>query len=191
MSWNLRQQEAAKQARELISRGPLYLDTETTGLSMRSEIIEISIVDDRGAVLFDSLVRPRDRIELDAIRIHGIKQDTVADAPPWDEVWPLVETILEGHLVGIYNRDFDLRLMKQSHQRYWMPWRVQEENFFCIMKLYARFRGEWDRRKGDYRWHSLEAAGRQSRIPLPNTHRASDDARLARELLHYMAGFSA
>ena len=190
MDWNSAQQEAVKQARDLVARGPLYLDTETTGLGTRSEIIEISIIDDHGAVRFDSLVRPRDRIELDAIRIHGITQEMVSDAPLWNEVWPPIETILDGKLVGIYNRDFDLRLMKQSHQRYWMPWRVQEENFFCIMRLYARFRGDWDTRRGDYRWHSLEAAGRQSRIQLPNSHRATDDARLARELLHFMAGFS-
>lgn len=190
MSRKLAQQEAANQARELISRDPLYLDTETTGLGPRSEIIEIGIVDDAGEVLFDTLVQPRGGIELDAIRVHGITQPMLTDAPPWSEVWPPAETILEGHLVGIYNRDFDLRLMKQTHQRYWIPWRVQEENYFCIMKLYARFRGDWDSRKGDYRWYSLEAASKQSRIHLPMAHRATDDARLACALLHFMAEFS-
>lgn len=187
MSSIINKQEAANQARELIARAPLYLDTETTGLGSSSEIIEISIIDDDGTVLFESFVRPRGDIDRDAERVHGITLDMVADAPPWSEVWPSVETIIKERWVGIYNSDFDIRLMKQSHQRYWMPWRVQEGYFFCIMKLYASFRGEWDSRKGDFRWHSLEAAGRQSRIPLPIAHRASDDARLARALLHYMA----
>jgi DNA polymerase III subunit epsilon len=182
------QAEASAEARQLIAQRPLYLDTETTGLGAQAEIIEISIIDADGAVLFDSLVRPFGRIELDALRVHGITQDMVADAPLWSEVWPAVETLLEDHLVGIYNRDFDLRMIKQSHQRNWIPWRLEDANFFCIMKLYARFRGEWDNRKGDYRWHSLEAAGRQSRIPLSNIHRTTEDARLARAVLHYMAG---
>jgi DNA polymerase-3 subunit epsilon len=190
MGSNLSKNKAASQARELIARAPLYLDTETTGLGPSSEIIEISILNDDEAVLFESFVRPRGDIEKNAERVHGITQDMVANAPPWSDVWSSIEAIIKDRWVGIYNRDFDLRLMKQSHQRYWMPWRVQEEKFFCIMKLYARFRGDWDSRRGDYRWHSLEAAGRQSRIPLPIAHRATDDARLARALLHYIAQFS-
>jgi DNA polymerase III epsilon subunit-like protein len=89
--------------------------------------------------------------------------------------------------VGIYNSEFDLRMLKQSHQKYWLNWQLPEENFFCIMKLYARFYGEWDARRGSYRWQSLDQAGRQCRIPLPNSHRAKDDALLARALLQHIA----
>lgn len=182
------QAEIARQARQLIAYKPLYLDTETTGLGSQAEIIEIGIIDDQGAVLFDSLVHPFGAIERDAFNVHGITQEMVANAPPWSEVWPPVETLLEGRLVGIYNREFDLRLMKQSHQRSWMPWRLEGENFFCIMELYARYRGEWNPRRNNYRFHSLEMAGKLSGIPLPNSHRAVDDARLARALLYFMAG---
>jgi DNA polymerase-3 subunit epsilon len=184
------QAEVAAQARQLIAQRPVYLDTETTGLGPQAEIIEIGIIDDQGAVLFDSLVHPFGGIEWDAFRVHGINQEMVANAPPWSEVWPPVETLLEGRLAGIYNREFDLRLMKQSNQRNWLSWRLQEANFFCIMELYARYRGEWNTRRGNYRFHSLEMAGRQSGIHLPHTHRAIDDARLARALLYFMAGIS-
>jgi DNA polymerase-3 subunit epsilon len=182
------QADAVAQARHLITQRPLYLDTETTGLGPQAEIIEISIIDADGVVLYDSLIRPLGGIEVDAFRVHGIRQELLTDAPSWSEVWPTIESVLEDHLVGVYNRDFDLRMMKQSHQRHWIPWRLEEANFFCIMRLYAKFRGEWDYRKSDFRWHSLDAAGKQSRISLPNAHRATDDARLARALLHFMAG---
>jgi DNA polymerase III epsilon subunit-like protein len=79
--------------------------------------------------------------------------------------------------------------MRQSHQKYWMDWRFPEHNFFCIMKLYAHFFGEWDARRGSYRWQSLDQAGKQCGIPLQNVHRAKEDALLARALLLHMAHF--
>jgi DNA polymerase III subunit epsilon len=182
------QAEAVAQARQIIARRPLYLDTETTGLGPHAEIIEISIIDADGTEMYHSLVRPLGRIGSGALHVHGITQRMVSSAPTWSDVWPRVETMLEGNLVGIYNREFDLRLMKQTHQRHWLAWRLKEDNFFCIMRLYAMYRGEWDYRRNDYRMHSLKSAGQASRIPLLNSHRATDDARLARALLHYIAG---
>jgi DNA polymerase-3 subunit epsilon len=181
------QADVPAQARKLIAMSPLYLDTETTGLGPQAEIIEISIVNDQGAVLYDSLVRPFGESNM-MPSVHGISKKMVAGAPSWNEVWPSVEALLTDRLVGIYNREFDLRMMKQSHKRHWLPWRLEDANFFCIMEMYARFRGDWDPRKGGYRWHSLETAGILSNIHLPNTHRASDDARLARALLYFIAG---
>jgi DNA polymerase III epsilon subunit-like protein len=99
-----------------------------------------------------------------------------------------VQAHLAGRLVGIYNEDFDMRMMKQTHTRLGMRWPANQGfSTFCIMKLFAEYRGEWDYRRGGYRWHSLENAGRLCNIPLPNSHRASDDSRLARAVLHHMA----
>lgn len=179
--------EAALQARKYIQMLPVYLDTETTGTGANAEIIEIAILDSDGRLLFQSLVRPKGRIEPDAQRVHGITQADLAGAPDWAEIWPQVESTLLHRKVGVYNSDFDLRMLKQTHQRAWLSWTLPENAFFCIMKLYARFYGEWERQRGGYRWHSLENAGRQSGILLANSHRAQDDALLARALLHYMA----
>ena len=51
-------QNAIMIARQVIAQNPVYLDTETTGLEKTDEIVEISIVDDSGQVLLDSLVKP-------------------------------------------------------------------------------------------------------------------------------------
>jgi DNA polymerase III subunit epsilon len=188
---NLERAEVMKHAQSLIQLRPIYLDTETTGTGPAAEVIEVALVDQDGLVLLESLVKPKGLIEADAMRVHGITLGDVQGAPTWRELWPQVESILSGRQVGIYNSEFDLRLMRQSHQKYWMNWTLPEENFFCIMKLYARFFGEWDARRGSYRWHSLENAGRKSGIQLPNSHRAKDDAQLARALLEYIAGTKA
>lgn len=179
--------EAVDQAQRYVQARPVYLDTETTGIGPTAEIIEIGIVDQDGASLVDTLVKPLGRIEPAAMRVHGITQERVQNAPPWTDVLPQVEAALNGRSIGVYNSEFDLRMLKQSYQRNWIKWTLAEANFFCIMKLYARFIGEWDRRRGGYRYHSLDAAGRQARIPLPNSHRAVDDARLARALLIYLS----
>jgi DNA polymerase III subunit epsilon len=183
----LARKEAALQAQQYLQLQPVYLDTETTGRGLSDEVIEIGIVDHEGAILVQSYVRARTPIQPDAQRVHGITPDKLAGAPTWGELWPSVEKALDGKMVGFYNSEFDLALMKQSHQRNWLRWNLPEANFFCIMKLYARFYGEWDRQRGTYRNQSLEMAGQQCHISLPNSHRAIDDACLARELLLSMA----
>ena len=177
--------EAIEIAREKLSLDPIFLDTETTGLDDYSEIVEVCIVDHDGDILYDSLVKPTRKIPLDAARIHGITDLKVQNAPNWAQVWGEVKLILAGREVGIYNADFDLRMIRQSNAKYNLKW--QPEAYFCIMKLYAQFYGSWNNARRSYRWQSLEAAGRQCRIPLLNAHRAKDDTLLARAVLLHMA----
>ncbi len=179
--------EAIQQAQEYLQKKPVYLDTETTGTDPSAEIIEISVVDQDGSILIDTLLKPRGKIDPGARRVHGIGVEMLTDAPRWNVVWPQVEAALQGRYVGIFNLDFDLRMMKQSHQRFWMPWEQPKGNFFCIMKLYAKFYGDWNSKYGNYRWQSLDNARRQCGLQLPNTHRAVDDTLLARAVLHFMA----
>jgi DNA polymerase-3 subunit epsilon len=181
--------EAAQKARDLLLQNPVYLDTETTGLGPGAEIVEFALVDQNGEPLFESLVRPKGEIEPEAMRLHGITMQMVHGAPTWQEIWPQVERYFSTRTVGVYNSEFDLRMMRQTHQKYWMRWNTSEDHIFCIMKLYARFFGEWDTRRSSFRWHSLDQAGKQCGISLPNSHRARDDARLARAVMHYMAGY--
>jgi len=181
--------EAVMKAKGLLEEHPVYLDTETTGTGPGAEIIEIALVDQDGSVLFESLVNPKGRIEPDAMRLHGITSQMVQSAPSWQVIWPQVEAILSTRLVGVYNSEFDIRLMRQSHQKYWMSWQDSNKRFFCIMKLYAEFYGDWDPRHGSYRWYSLDNAGQKCGIMLPNSHRAREDALLARALLHYIADY--
>jgi len=178
---------AIQEARSLIESNPVYLDTETTGMHFNSEVIEIGIINDQGEVLFDQLIHPRGKMDPAAGRVHGITLEMLEGAPTWEQVWPQAETVLMSRRIGVYNVEFDLRLMKQSHSRSWLTWMLPDANFFDIMKLYARFYGDWDPIHKSFRYQSLEIAGRQCGIRLPNAHRAVDDCLLTRALLHYMA----
>lgn len=187
MNMNARK-EAVQTAQQWLSRKPVFIDTETTGIGPNDNIIEITVIDHTGSVLVDSLVKPVGKISPEAKAVHGISDEMVKQAPGWDAVWPDVETAIINRVVGIYNKDFDLRLMKQSHQRNWLRWSDPPgTDFFCIMKLYAQFYGQWNSRHGNYRWQSLDKARAQCKIALPNSHRAKDDTLLARALLEFMA----
>lgn len=179
---------AAALAQAALTGRPLYLDTETTGLGAHDEIIELCLLEADGSVLLESLVKPQRPIPADVVRVHGITNVMVADAPTWPELWPQIAEQIEGRRLAIYNADFDLRMMRQSHARYSLHWARLERQSLCIMKLYAQFRGDWNQAYRSYRWHSLENAGRQCGITLPNSHRAADDALLARAVLHAIAG---
>jgi DNA polymerase-3 subunit epsilon len=178
---------AIQEAQALLETNPVYLDTETTGMHLSAEVIEIGVIDDQANVLFDSLIKPRGKIDPAAGRVHGITLEMLADAPTWEQVWPLAEAVLLERRIGVYNVEFDLRLIKQTISRSWLRWALPEGNFFDIMKLYARFYGDWDSYHKSFRYQSLELAGRQCEIRLPNAHRAVDDCLLTRALLHHMA----
>jgi DNA polymerase III subunit epsilon len=180
--------DAIKVAQALLEQKPIYLDTETTGLEQSDEIVELAILDFDGRVLFDSLVRPKISIPAGATRVHRITDLMVKNAPTWAEVWPQIGAILAGRVTAIYNAEFDIRLMKQTAQKTSILWNPPYKASSCIMELYARYFGAWDEYHKSFTWQSLEKAAEQCKIDLPNTHRAKDDAILARAVLHRMAG---
>ena len=181
------QQRVAEIARSIVQKNPVYLDSETTGLDKNAEIVEIAVVDDNGVILIDQLVRPSQPIPAGVIRLHGITNEMVATAKSWPALWPTVRGILLGKTVGIYNAEFDVRIMRQSLERYRLTWR-ESLSTLDILSLFSEFRGEWDPNRRALRRFRLEDAGQFFRIALPNSHRAADDALLARALLRRIGG---
>lgn len=179
-----------ERARQILAYNPIFIDTETTGFSPDDMVIEIGVVNLRGQTLYHSLFKPIIPIPQSAINVHGITEDMLESAPSWKDEWPKLSTVLKDRFIGMYNAEFDLRLMKQTHERYWLDWSLDDQRFFCVMKLYAAFYGQVSRRTRGYRFHKLEAAGAACGIPLPNSHRAVDDALLTGALLKYIADYA-
>ena len=111
----------------------------------------------------------------------------VATADPWPVVWQEIEPILRQRAIGIYNAEFDMRLLKQSNQVHNIPWTLEDEQAFCMMKLFAAYYGEWNPRYNGFKSHKLEYAGYVCQLDLGNSHHAIDDARLTAALLRYIA----
>ncbi|MFC1936685.1 exonuclease domain-containing protein [Chloroflexota bacterium] len=185
---NDHRQQAAQIAQEMLQRQPIFLDTETTGFENNDEVIEVAVIDHDGQVLLDTLVKPRKSIPSGATAVHGITDANVAFSPPWGEVWPQLVEVLEGRVLGIYNAKFDLRLLRQTCGLNGIAWEPPFADQFCVMELFAQFYGEWNPRHRNYRWKSLEFAGKHLGLPEPNAHRAKADTILARLVLHKIAG---
>jgi DNA polymerase III subunit epsilon len=183
-------QSAIETARQICAANPIYMDTETTGLDRSDEIIEISIVDHDGKVLFESLIKPSRPIPDSATRIHGITNADVQNARSWPLLWPQIRGLMFGRKVVLYNEDFDMRMMQQTHRIYHLPWKDRFDTF-DLMRLYAQYHGEWDSHRRGYRSQSLANAGRQCGIVLPNAHRSTADTLLTRAVLIHIAHLSA
>lgn len=162
----------------LCHRRFVVLDTETNGLDTTAEIVEISIIDDQGYVLLDTLVRPVCPIPETATAIHGITNEMVANAPTWPEVYPKVLEVLRGELCVIYNAQFDLRLVLQSCERHGLevPDKFGAEGFFCAMLEYSHWISEYDVMYRGNRYISLNSAMIRENLVSQNTaHRSLAD----------------
>jgi len=173
-------------AEMLRRRDVLFLDTETTGLDGRAEIVEIAVVDARGRVLLDTLVRPLRPIPPDALAIHGITDRMVAGAPMWPEVHAeLARLFRECPHVVVYNAAFDRRVIAQTARQHCLPPPIAE--WHCAMLQYAAYAGQRHPDTGGYRWHRLDRAAAALGVPRP-THRALGDALACRSVVAAMAG---
>lgn len=93
----------------------IVIDTETTGLSaQRDHIIEICALKIKNGKIIDnytSLVNPGIMIPKSSIKIHGITDDMVVDAPTIEQVLPeFLDFIGNQPLIG-HNLSFDLRFI--------------------------------------------------------------------------------
>lgn len=205
---------AIRLAKQYAEESPLFLDTETTGLSDHHEVCDIAVVDISGAVLINSLVKPvKQQIERQAAEIHGILPSMVENAPTMRELLPELEKVLRGRTVLVYNLEFDQgKIFRSLHNNgigmtrsfdlpapedplpkaiisWWDVKPDQPGGWYCVMELYAMFYGSFNEYHGNYRWQRLSTALEQCGLELPteDIHRALPDAEMTRRLLLHMA----
>lgn len=94
----------------------VVIDTETTGLGPKDQIVELAAVtlDQRGeeASRWSTLVRPTVPMSLEARATHHILDAELADAPTMSEV--NLDFLCEADVVVGHNLEFDLRMLAQS-----------------------------------------------------------------------------
>ncbi|MGP1235786.1 3'-5' exonuclease [Serratia sp. CY37646] len=180
-----------QQAQQCLNRNCLVLDTETTGLDDKAEIIEIAVIDATGKTLLNTLVRPSKPIPAEATAIHGITDEMVKDAPTWPEVSPQLCSLISGKTIAIYNAEYDIRLLEQTDR----IWKVTPKisvmpQLVCAMHEYAEFYGQISKR-GGYKWQRLTAAAEQQGVIIEGTpHRALSDCLTTLGVIKAMAAGS-
>lgn len=153
----------------------VYLDTETTGLSSSSRVVQIAIVDDDGRPLIDTLINPGVPIPPDASAIHGITDEMVRDAPTLAHAMPSIIAAVRCRTLVIYNSAYDMQFLPELHDH---AARVE-----CAMQLAmsAMNMRRWPRLVVAAAWAGHDWAGTQA-------HSALGDALAARTVyLHCLA----
>jgi DNA polymerase-3 subunit epsilon len=170
--------EIREQISLLLDRPDVFiLDTETTGLR-NAEVIEVAVIDTRGQVLLDTLVKPR-KAEMNphAQRVHGISLEMLSGQPDWTEVFPELRAILDQGKVLAWNAPFDARMLKESSEAWQLP--HNRFLFICAMRLYARIFG-----RRTYGLHDAVIDARlEHLLELHHSHRALGDVNLVLQLL--------
>lgn len=115
----------------------IVLDTETTGLNAaEDELLQVSIIDEEGNVLFDSYIRPTQHTEwAEAERVNHITPEMVDNSPTIEEVMPEINNILKRYdkIVG-YNVRFDADFLKHNGAEF-----ADNTNFVDSMKIFSLY----------------------------------------------------
>jgi len=166
---------------ENFSNNYVILDTETTGVNKKSEIIEIAIISLAGDILINQRIMPKCPIPIDATGIHGITKRMLKGCPTWADIHDEVANIINGKTIIAYNSKFDVRLLKQTGDVWGCQ--IKPPKHLCAMLIYAEFSGEWNDYRGNYKWHKLTKAARYFKLDRKNAHSALADCQMTRKLL--------
>jgi DNA polymerase-3 subunit epsilon len=155
----------------------VILDTETTGIGNRDEIVQLAVVDLDGNTLFNENMRPtnKKRISEDASAVHGLTIEMLANCAIFRDFEKPLEQAIGRKNIITYNAKFDMRMYKQTYKQAggFLP----SGEWLCAMLEYAQFVGEWDEYHGNYKWHRLEGGD----------HTALGDCLVTLELIRSMA----
>lgn len=153
------------------------IDTETTGLNPKHcRVVEITVLDGEGNLLFDSLVNPALAIPQEVSKIHGISDAHVSASPAIFELWPKFKEAVAGRRLIAYNSAYDRAVLHHEASRHELE--SIGGNWECAMTRYSAFVGAWNPRFGNYRFQKLPSAG----------HRALVDCQVTLDLVHLMGG---
>jgi DNA polymerase-3 subunit epsilon len=101
----------------------IFLDTETTGLSAENgdRIIEVGCIELVNRRLtgrtLHHYVNPERKCHEDAVRVHGLTDEFLADKPLFASIAPELLEFLDGAEVIIHNAAFDLGFLNEEMRR--------------------------------------------------------------------------
>lgn len=146
------------------------LDIETTGGKFNQEgITEIAIYKFDGQKVVDqfiSLVNPEKPIQEFVVKLTGINNKMLRNAPKFFEIAKRIVEITEGCVLVAHNAKFDSRILKNEFDRLGF---VYEKDSLCTVELSRKL-------IPDQPSYSLGKLCKSLAIPMSDRHRASGDA---------------
>lgn len=130
--------KALERIPRLILSDLVFVDTETTGLFNADHVIELGIVNASEAVLFDSLLKPKRKREINpmAMKAHGITESSLHGKPRLLDVQKEVMACLQDKYVVFYNAQFDVGKMLKSSDGHIFD---SCAGVICLMKVYKDY----------------------------------------------------
>jgi DNA polymerase-3 subunit epsilon len=107
------------------------------------------------------------------VRIHGITEDDVKDAPEFFDVWPAFGSMIESGFVVAHNAAFDLGALRSALDVCGLPY--PQLSYLCSLKI---SRTLWP----EFSSHRLSVLAREFQIPLKH-HDAESDAIASAQLV--------
>ncbi len=156
----------------------VVFDTETTGLSADSYIVEIGAVKLRGGRIVDTFsqfVRPPLPIPRDVVKVHGITDGMVRDAPSFPKVFRRFSSFIKGALLVAHNAPFDMKIMASNIIRAEeeLPDNPVIDTCNALRRLFPNMPS-----------YSLKYLARSWRSPYGGFHRALQDAKHTAYILY-------
>jgi DNA polymerase-3 subunit epsilon len=146
-------------------------DTETTGrYPIESEICEIAAVKyQNGAVIdrFESLIKPRRPMGEEVIKIHGITNEMVQNAPSLKEVLPKFHQFIQDGTMIAHHAPFDLGFISVGFEECQLP--LPTRPVICSSRLSRNVITDSEN-------HKLQTLIKHLGLTQGAAHRAYDDA---------------
>lgn len=129
----------------------IVIDTETTGIKSWDDILQVSIIDFEGNVLFNKYMKPVKVTEWpQAEAIHGISPEMVKDCENIlyykEEIQSIVD---EADLIIGYNNSFDMGILADKGII------AKGKEQVDVMQIFAEIYGDWNEYHQSYRWQKL------------------------------------
>lgn len=166
----------------------LVFDTETTGLPLprsapltkQPKIIELGVVVVMNGKLHSEhnwLINPGEPISAEITKITGITNEDLVGKPSFRDLLPEIEEVFaDAENCMAHNMPFDQGMLEFELERLartGFPW---PRNMICTAQEYAPLFGRRPR--------LVQLYERIMGVPLPQTHRALDDARALFDTIH-------
>lgn len=159
----------------VLQRNPLgertiVIDTETTGLdSSKDEILQLSIIDDRGNTLFNEYFKPIKVKDWKAAEsVNGITPQMIADCKDIYHYFGEIQQILcDADTIIGYNTEFDVNFLVDC------GFEINEDTATVdVMREFAPIYGEWIEDRQDYKWQKLTICAEYYGYDWKNSERA-------------------
>jgi len=149
------------------------VDLETTGLDkFKDRITEIGAVrfkNGRETESFSTLVNPAIPIPAVITTLTGISDDTVADAPAFEEVAEKLHTFLGDAIIVGHQVEFDIGFLREAFGRINSSWKMTNQTIDTAQLARTLVNSETG--------YALGQVAKLCKVALPNAHRALDDSR--------------